>query len=460
VVADNGVGATVMTPRGGVVIDRDDFNPERLILDDVFQTLPTVNVGDGLGSMTAIVDYSFGNFKFDVTTPVTATDNGLAAERTNLTGTPSRLTVGSFNVENLAPGDPPAKFTALATQIVTALRSPDIVALMEVQDNNGTTNNGVVDATITFNTLITAIQAAGGPTYQFRSINPVDGKDGGATGGNIRVGFLFNASRVSFIDRAGGGPTVATTVVKTSAGPQLSSSPGRVDPSNEAFANSRKPLAGEFVFNGRRLFVIANHFNSKLGDDPLFGHTQPPVLGSDAQRHEQAAVVNHFVQSILAIDSNAGVIVLGDLNDFQFSQTMDILEGNSVLADMIDTLPPEERYTYVFEGNSQAIDHILVSPALANFARPALDIVHTNAEFSVQTSDHDPDLVRLQLHKDGDVDGDGDIDLLDIAAIVAALNARADGPFDPRNLNSDNRINAIDALLAVASCTRRGCTLR
>ena len=460
VLADNGAASTVRSARGGVVVGSNDFNPDRLILDDVFLPLPEMNVGDGLGSMTAIVDYSFGNFKFDITSPVTATDNRLAAERTNLTGAPSRLTVGSFNVENLAANNPAAKFAALAGQIVNALRAPDIVALMEVQDNNGVTDNGTVDATTTFNTLIAAIQTAGGPTYQFRSINPVDGQDGGADGGNIRVGFLFNPARVSFVDRAGGGPTVATTVVKASTGPQLSSSPGRIDPNNSAFANSRKPLAAEFLFNGRRLFVIANHFNSKLGDGPLFGHVQPPVRSSETQRHQQAEVVNGFVKSILAADSNAGIMVLGDLNDFEFSETLDILQGGEALSDMIDTLPAEERYTYVFEGSSQALDHILVSPALADFARPALDIVHINAEFAAQVSDHDPDVMRLQLHKDGDVDGDGDIDLLDIAAILTSLNARAQGPFDPRNMNTDLRINTLDVVLAVAACTRRGCALR
>ena len=85
------------------------------------------------------------------------------------------------------------------------LRSPDLIGIEEVQDNNGETNNGVVDAYQTWNLLIAAIQAAGGPTYQYRQIDPVDNQDGGAPGGNIRVGFLFRTDRgLNFVDRPGG----------------------------------------------------------------------------------------------------------------------------------------------------------------------------------------------------------------------------------------------------------------
>ena len=76
-----------------------------------------------------------------------------------------------------------------------------------------------------------------------------------------------------------------------SFGPELSFSPGRINPTNAAFNNSRKPLAGEFSFNGQKLFVIANHFNSKGGDDPLYGRFQPPTLSSQIQRNQQAQVV-------------------------------------------------------------------------------------------------------------------------------------------------------------------------
>ena len=63
------------TPRGGILIRPDDFNPERIILDDAVlldrqpsQTIPPANVGDTLaGPVEAVVDYSFGNPKYLVT---------------------------------------------------------------------------------------------------------------------------------------------------------------------------------------------------------------------------------------------------------------------------------------------------------------------------------------------------------------------------------------------------------
>ena len=42
--------------------------------------------------------------------------------------------------------------------------------------------------------------------------------------------------------------------------------------------------------------------------------------------------MNNFVDSILAADANAKVVVMGDINDFEFSETMDILEGGVMTA--------------------------------------------------------------------------------------------------------------------------------
>jgi hypothetical protein len=69
------------------------------------------------------------------------------------------------------------------------------------------------------------------------------------------------------------------------------------------------------------------------------------------------------------------------------------------LTALIETLPPAERYSYVFDGNSQALDHIMVSSNLLNHGAAAAgyDIVHVNSEFIDQASDHDPQLVQLTM---------------------------------------------------------------
>jgi len=396
IVGDSAERASILTARDGIVVRANDFNPERIHLDDRLMPVPALNVGDRFRTpLVGILDYSFGNFKLDVAEPFTMVSGGLEREVAKAAGA-DELAVATFNVENLDPGDGAAKFAELAELIVHNLRSPDIVALEEIQDLNGPTNDGTTEAGPTLATLIAAISAAGGPVYDYRQINPVNNADGGEPGGNIRVGFIFRTDRgLSFVDRPGGTSTAATGVVAGPDGPQLTFSPGRVDPTNPAFNASRKPLAGEFLWRGTRIFAIANHFNSKGGDDPLFGRFQPPNRVTETQRHAQAQIVNSFVDSILALDAAAKVIVLGDLNDFEFSETLAILEGG-VLDNLVLSLKRPERYTYVFEGNSQVLDHILASRK-AYKALVAYDVVHVNAEFADQASDHDPQVARFFL---------------------------------------------------------------
>jgi predicted extracellular nuclease len=390
-------GSSVRTVRGGILIQKTDSNPERILLDDVLAPVPDAKTGDKLaGTVTGVLDYSFGNFKFLATTTPTVVDGGVQREKT----TPSSLlqvSVATFNVENLDPSDGPAKFDGLAQAVVKNLASPDILGLEEVQDNDGATNSGSTAADLTLNTLAAAIVNAGGPKYAWREIDPVNNAEGGEPGGNIRVAFLYRTDRpVKFVDRAGGGSTTPTTITTDRFGkPHLSSSPGRVDPANPAWAATRVPLAGEFTWLGQSLFVVVNHFSSKGGDNPLWGRFQRPVQSSAPKRHQQAQAVRGFVDQILAKDLGANVIVLGDLNDFDFSETADILvgSGKTSLISLPKTLPLPQRYSYVFEGNSQILDQILMSKNLQPAS--AYDIVHMNAEFPDQISDHDPQVVRV-----------------------------------------------------------------
>ncbi|WP_371550440.1 endonuclease/exonuclease/phosphatase [Streptomyces sp. NBC_00554] len=384
--------------RGGTVYGSyTSQNTGRLQIQSLGATadFPTANVGDELTGTTAgPLDYNqFGGYTL-VANQIGALEAGGLERETTQKQSRSELAVATYNVENLDPGD--ASFAAHASAIVNNLRSPDILSLEEIQDNNGATNDGTVAADQTVQKLIDAIVAAGGPAYDWRSIDPENNKDGGEPGGNIRQVFLFNPERVSFTDRAGGDTTTAVGVTKVNGKAALTASPGRIDPANTAWTTSRKPLAGEFVFRGKTVFVIANHFASKGGDQGLTSQYQPPARSSETQRHLQATAVNTFVKEILATQKNADVVTLGDINDFEFSGTTKLLEDDGALWSAIKSLPKSERYTYDYQGNSQVLDQILVSPSIYKGCDFEYDSVHINSEFNDQISDHDPQVLRFK----------------------------------------------------------------
>ncbi|MFE1114595.1 endonuclease/exonuclease/phosphatase family protein [Streptomyces rochei] len=384
--------------RGGTVYGSyDSQNTGRLQIQSLGMPadFPDANVGDTLAGTTAgPLDYNqYGGYTMVASEIGTLESGGLERESTRRQSD-RELAVATYNVENLDPSDD--TFAAHAEAIVRNLASPDIVSLEEIQDDNGTTDDGTVTAGATVGKLIDAIVAAGGPRYDWRGIDPVDGQDGGQPGGNIRQAFLFNPERVSFTDRGAGDATTATQVTRVRGKAALTHSPGRVAPADAAWEDSRKPLAGEFVFRGRTVVVIANHFNSKGGDQGLTAQYQPPSRSSETQRHAQARVLNTFVKDILATQKNADVVALGDINDFEFSTTTRILEDDGALWSAVKSLPRSERYSYVYQGNSQVLDQILVSPSIRWGGRLSYDSVHVNAEFHDQISDHDPQVLRFR----------------------------------------------------------------
>jgi uncharacterized protein len=403
-VSDRGAFATRINARSGITLGLWDGNPERLQLqldDDLLPGFdPAVRTGDRLGHVAGVVGYAFGNYEVKVTAAFRVTGGGLLPE----TAPPARehaLSIASYNVLNLDPlvedrdlvgswqdvdddvGS--GRFDRIAQQIVERLRAPDILALQEVQDDDGAQQTGVTGAGLTWATLIEAIVAAGGPAYEWRDLPPADDADGGQPGGNIRVGFLFDPARVALDE---------TSVTKVLDGDLRD---------GDAFQHARKPLSATFGFRGREVTVINNHWSSKSGSTPLFGKVQPPVNGSLEQRLAQAQVVHAHVATLLARDPRAHVVVLGDLNEFHFAEPLAVLAGTPpILTDLSEQLDELERYSYVFEGNAQDLDHILVSGTLACLAD--YDVVHVNAEFGAQlpggglaepASDHDPLLTRI-----------------------------------------------------------------
>ncbi|MEL6605517.1 MAG: esterase-like activity of phytase family protein, partial [Cyanobacteria bacterium J06614_10] len=391
----------VINARGGISLlsgpdNTGDQNPERVqiqfdpnLLPEGFDT-PALTVGDQLGDVTGVVGYSFGNFEVNVTEAFDITPSGLEQEVTTLAGSDTDLTVASYNILNLsAQSEDDAQRALLAEQIVSNLGSPDIIGLQEIQDNNGTeggADNLETDATETMQLLVDAIAAAGGPTYAFADIAPEPNAFGGAPGSNIRNAFFYNPERVSL--------------------DSLELLDGL-----DAFAGSRDPLVGEFTFNGSTVTVVNNHFSSRFGSTPVYGGPQPFVQAGEEAREAQSQEINNFVDDLLSEDADANVVVLGDLNTFQFTNDLaEILPGvgdERVLTNLVAQAEADgDAYSFIFDGNSQILDSLYVSDSL--LAGAQFDIVHVNNDFprddgrnlfedTVVASDHEPLVAQLSL---------------------------------------------------------------
>ncbi|WP_019412507.1 cell wall-binding repeat-containing protein [Paenisporosarcina sp. TG20] len=381
---------------GGINISENDYNPERVIVD-FDNTSYNAKSGDYYtGDIIGVMGFGFGNFKL-----WTEEENLPEITRvekpnliTDINPVPYKLTVAAYNVENFSNNikqTPDEKVAKIAKSFVENMKSPDIITLVEVQDNDGATGSDNADATESYERLIAAIVEAGGPTYEWTDIAPEYNQDGGQPGGNIRVGYLYNPERVKLSEGTKGSSTEAVTWVNG----ELSKNPGRIlDLPQE---NTRKPLAAQFEFQGQKVVVIGAHLNSKGGDQPLFGKNQPPFLGSEAERIELAKMINNFIKEGQKQDPDLKVIVAGDMNDFEFTPTLAELKGG-ILTNLVEKVPADERFSYYYQGNNQVLDHMLVTNNIADTA--IVDMIHINAnymEMHGRASDHDPLLIQVDL---------------------------------------------------------------
>ena len=378
---------------GGAV----DYNPERILVDDASLSDPiVVRPGDSVRSLVGVVDYTFGAYKlqpasFDVKTKKLPKRPGRRRS-----GGSRDITITTFNVENLFDlvndpdkndaGSTPSvaqletQLAKLALAIEIELRLPEVLVVQEVENN------------IILQDLGDLVNDATGTSYLAVSFETSDAR-------GIEVGFLWDTDRVTLLDAF----QMSGANVEAAFGPS-SASPGR------------EPLVGMFEIKGHEVTIIGNHFKSKGGDDPIFGVNQPPIRITEVQRKSQARVVRDFVNDILNGDPNAKVIVTGDLNDFQFGEPgegpdhpLAILEGGTgevALLNLINLEKPAEKFTFVFDGNSQVLDHMLISPSLWDHFK-AVDILHFNAGFpsalgsapdtTIRASDHDALEARFRL---------------------------------------------------------------
>ena len=316
-----------------------------------------VDTGDRVSGVVGPLAFTYGRYKVEpVTVPqVESAENPpLSLAPT----APDEFSVMTWNVENLFdtraphPSSPPMlkpseyrlRIEKIANTIAVA-GAPLIVGLQEVEN-------------ITVLEDISAAEPLAGYDYQPLLIEGFDSR-------GIDVGYLLRGDRVTFLDLA-------------------------QYPAPEGLT-SRPPLVVKAEIeteNGAvTLYVINNHFTSMSAG----------VEATEPRRTAQAAWVVDVMNQILADDPDAYIAVIGDLNSFYDSRPIDTLR-DAGLYHVFETLPENERYSYIYQGLSQTLDHILVTSPLFDLLI-RVDVLHTNADYAppipgdpspIRTSDHDP----------------------------------------------------------------------
>ncbi|OCH85744.1 DNase I-like protein [Obba rivulosa] len=386
---------TGLNSRGGLTITElpdglPDGNPEVVIIGDPIDdtTNPTTSVG----------------MKFTDITGVVQSHPDIPSATIKPSEDACTITIGDYNVENMAPTS--TNLPPVANHIANFLNLPDIMFLQEIQDNDGEVDDGVVDANVTLTTLTDAIASASssGFQYSFFDIDPVNDQDGGAGGGNIRQAHLFRSEKLKLVPGSPvGGSLNATQPIIRDGKVTLSLNPGRIDPTNSSWDDSRKPLATAWeTLNRERFFTVNLHLVAKTGDtaESVQGNARPPVNTDVAKRTSQVEIVAAFVKQLLELDPGASIIVGGDCNEFV--QTRSVFAAfDDILTelDVNSNVPPLERYTYVFQQNSQQLDHLFVSSAIA--ARGTeIQHIHVNnwgPSLATRASDHDPSVAQVKV---------------------------------------------------------------
>lgn len=370
-----------------------------------------ISIGDRFkGRVTGIVSYAYSQYQIEVSEELPQLVKAdFSPESSKIAFDKNSLNIASYNVRNFSFGNSGDEKRAaiFARHFTGLLKSPDIICLIEIQDDDGSGGKTETSAAKTLELLIESVKKHdSSKTYNYVNIDPEKNKDGGIPNGNIRCCFLYRTDRIEVVPAAGGkvqkysgknGHSDELPAVIEKDGKRLKHNPARIGVGKEYFTRTRKSLAAHFKFKdgingGKDFFVIGNHFSSKRGDDPVWGSRQPAKRSSEERRHLQADEVIAFIDSIKEKRSDAVIISAGDYNDFWFSQTAAKFKAAG-MKNAVESLPEKERYTYVYAGHSQTLDNVFVLNAGISYA----DILNINAEFpETAVSDHDPVFVQVK----------------------------------------------------------------
>ncbi|KAJ3562682.1 hypothetical protein NP233_g9421 [Leucocoprinus birnbaumii] len=127
-------------------------------------------------------------------------------------------------------------------------------------------------------------------------------------------------------------------------------------------------------------------------DDPLF-----EVIGG-----KEGVILPNKSLSLLVLDrdSKAKVIVAGDFNEYSQTRSVfaPLVKRLTEFDELVD-IPLVERYSYVFDQNSEQLNHAFVSPTIAKHKnQAAFEHIHVNnwaPSFDDRISDHDPSVGKV-----------------------------------------------------------------
>jgi len=148
------------------------------------------------------------------------------------------------------------------------------------------------------------------------------------------------------------------------------------DQGNESEAELSKALRVDLEFDGKELTVFVFHLKSQRGGSV-----------SDQRRIAQASIVRRLTLPL--IQSGKRMIVMGDMNADRGSPTLKRLRGfDDIYADLIQPIHNQnfngDKWTYKYDGRTQQLDHILLSPSL----RETFTSGHIQSDYNRKTSDH------------------------------------------------------------------------
>lgn len=323
-----------------------------------------VYTGDHISDLYGPLAYTYGRYKIEpLATPYI--EHTPATLPTLAPTSPLEFRLMTWNVENLFdtvepnPSDPPrprkAEYSLTLNKVantIIAAGAPTVVGLQEVE------NIGILEDLISLDAL---------KPYNYQPVL-IEGSDSRG----IDVGYLVRADRARILDT-------------------------KQYPAPDGLT-SRPPLVihlqidapqGPFTF-----YVINNHFTSMSAGEAA---TEP-------RRTAQAAWNVTILDQILATEPDASLAVIGDLNSYLNSLPIDTLR-EAGLMDILDRLPKNQRYTYIYQGESQALDHILISDPLTQRLQN-VDVLHLDTDYPPpiptdpspeHKSDHDPLIATFSL---------------------------------------------------------------